>query len=89
MWHNISENNFLILREVNYFKKFISTLFKLLVYYLVSKKYVIYQKTDLENNNKLDIEIKFLKKFEDTYQFILKLNNMISQNFLKMRLKNI
>ena len=89
MWYNISEANFLVLKEVNYFKKFVSTLFKLFVYYQLSKKFIIYQKNEIENDIKLELEIDFLKKFMELYEFSIKINNYITHNILILKIKEI
>ena len=89
MWYNISEANFLVLKEVNYFKKFLSTLFKLFVYYQLSQKFIIYQKNEIENDIKLELQINFLKKFMELYEFSIKINNYITHNILILKIKNI
>ena len=72
MWYNISDGNFLVLKEVNYFKKFLSTLFKLFVYYQLSKKFIIYQKNEIENDIKLELQIDFLKNLWNYMNFLIK-----------------
>jgi hypothetical protein len=87
LWDRIFDDKkyIIVLKKINYFKKFLQVIFKFLVYKRVLTLHSVFQKKAVKTNIKLNNQIDFIKDYQTISNFFNQIEEKINESFNKLK----